>query len=97
MITRFTVSGHSMLAPKGTDILCAAASAIVQTAMLALRAYGQEHMIRREGYIDVKLMPHLVVDERVQAVLQAMVLGLKDLQEGYPAEIIVSEVSGERW
>lgn len=38
-----TVSGHSEAAPKGQDVICAAVSAITQTALLGLQALALKH------------------------------------------------------
>lgn len=37
------ISGHANFAPKGRDIVCAAVSAIFQTAILGLKTIAETH------------------------------------------------------
>ena len=89
------VEGHSDLAPAGEDLLCAAVSAITQTAALGVKLYAPESLvtIRDDGYLELELPPGQGT-ESLQAVVETMLLGLKDLQRDFPAQLRIEEAQG---
>jgi len=94
-IMGFEVSGHSGYAEAGKDIVCAAVSAIVQTAILGLMdVVGIEVMYdQRPGKARCCLPDGLSKDlrEKANIVLETMLCGLKSIQEGYELYIKVEE------
>lgn len=79
-IVAFESSGHAdPRSRKGNDIYCAAISAILQTAVVALSDYAKVQ-IRQEiqdGYLDCELLHREDADrEDVRAILEGMYLGL---------------------
>ncbi len=94
-IIGFEVSGHSGYAEIGKDIVCAAVSAIVQTAVLGLvDVVGIEVVYhQRSGKVRCSLPEGLSEDLRGKAniVLETMLCGLKSIQEGYGPYIKVEE------
>lgn len=94
-IIGFEVSGHSGYAEVGKDIVCAAVSAIVQTAILGLTdVVGIEVVYhQRSGKARCRLPEWLTGDLRREAniVLETMLCGLKSIQEGYGPYIKVEE------
>ncbi len=90
-ITKVRAIGHSGLAERGNDILCAAASAIIQTAYLALKDVDEE----TEYVRDTKsgLFEFTVGNKRPESnvILRAMIVGLHDLSSGYPQNIKLEE------
>lgn len=81
------VSGHAGYAPPGRDIVCAAVSAVVQTAIHGLEErFGLKVAARLEkGDVYLRLPPQLRIDvqDRVQDVLEVTVSGLKVIANQY--------------
>lgn len=87
-------AGHSGYAESGKDIVCAAVSAIAQTAYLGLCEVSKKVSHETgEGYFrficpDPK---NETEDIRQQAILTAMCAGLKDVESGYKAYVKMEE------
>ena len=84
--------GHSGYAPEGEDIVCAALSAVVQTAVLGvLRVAGAKADYRTdEDKGSLKLTIKEADEEKrreCDIILETMLLGVKDLQKGFSAFI----------
>jgi uncharacterized protein YsxB (DUF464 family) len=86
-IRAFEVSGHAGFKPKGEDIVCAAVSALAQTAALGLGHYLPEKVkvAKEEGFLRVELSPDLDDEEltRAQIILETFALGLTSIKAGY--------------
>ena len=85
-------SGHSGYAPEGEDIVCAALSAVIQTAVLGvMRVAGADadyHTDQDKGSLSLTLKSMNESQRRdCDAILNTMLLGVKDLQEGFSAFI----------
>ena len=96
-ITGFSVSGHSGYAEAGSDIVCAAVSAVVTMAEATINdVCGAKAKVRiKEGDDNrVTLMLPVSCDEEdsVQAVLAGMMIYLCSLRDEYPDYIEVLEV-----
>ena len=95
-ITGFTVSGHSGYAEAGSDIVCAAISAVVTMAEATINdVCGAKAKVRvgeDEARITLKLPKSCDEEEPVQAVLAGMMVTLIGLQEDYSDFIEVLEV-----
>ena len=87
-VVGFTVSGHANRGAYGEDLVCAAVSAVVQTAILGIREVlnisagvsiqeGQTFCILEQG-----VTPKAT--ERAAIVFDTMLLGLKSIQASYP-------------
>lgn len=91
-IIRVRAIGHSGAAARGSDIICAAVSAVVQTAYLALKDIGEKTDYVRD---EKKGLFEFTVGDGNRAksdvILRAMVVGLQDLAEGYPQNIKLEE------
>lgn len=89
------MSGHSGYAEAGKDIVCAAVSAIVQTAVLGLTdVVGLEvEYEQRPGKARCNLSEALSQDlrEKANVILETMLCGLKSIEEGYGTYIKVEE------
>ena len=95
-ITGFSVSGHSGYAEAGTDIVCAAISAVVNMAETTINdVCGAKAKVRvkdADARITLTLPSSCDEEESVQAVLSGMMLTLLSLKEDYPDYIEVLEV-----
>lgn len=94
-IRAFTVTGHCLYDRKGRDIVCAAISALTQTAVLGLeeRLGLRPRVTIREGDLKLVLPPDLGVEmaARAQDILETMVIGLKAMQHDYGAHLRLVE------
>ena len=95
-ITGFSVSGHSGYAEAGSDIVCAAISAVVTMAEATINdvcgAKAKVRVIDEQARISLTLPASCDEEETVQAVLAGMMLTLYSLRDDYPDYIEVLEV-----
>ena len=95
-ITGFSVSGHSGYAEAGSDIVCAAISAIVTMAEATINEVcGAKAKVRvkdEQARITLTLPTSCDEEDAVQAVLSGLMLTLINLREDYPDYIEVLEV-----
>ncbi len=90
-ITGFSVTGHANTAPHGQDIVCAAVSVLAQTAVLGLeRHLGRSvHLDIASGKLKVEL--DSAPDDLTGAVLETMLLGLKEIVQINPKSVRIFE------
>ena len=95
-ITGFSVSGHSGYSEAGSDIVCAAVSAVVSMAEATINdVCGAKAKVRvkvADARITLTLPASCDEEDAVQAVLAGMMLYLCNLREEYPDYIEVLEV-----
>ena len=96
-ITGFSVSGHSGYAEAGSDIVCAAVSAVVTMAEATINdVLGAKAKVRvkdEQARISLTFPASCDEEESVQAVLAGMMLTLCGLRDDYPDYIeVVMEV-----
>ena len=95
-ITGFSVSGHSGYAEAGSDIVCAAISAVVSMAEATINdVCGAKAKVRVKSdtaRITLTLPTSCDEEESVQAVLSGMMLTLCNMRDEYPDYIEVLEV-----
>lgn len=74
-IKGFTAHGHAETAPRGQDIVCAAVSAITQTALTGLYYFDIEcEAGEASGHLEVRVQKP---DKTSEAILRTMLEGLK--------------------
>lgn len=87
-IVEVECDGHTDYGEEGEDIVCAALSSVVQTAVLGLmRVLGVNVDLKRDdrrGYLRMRL-PKLKSETRRDAdiILNTMLCGIADLHEGF--------------
>jgi len=95
-ITGFSVSGHSGYAASGSDIVCAAISAVVTMAEATINdvcgAKAKVRVKEDDARITLTLPASCDEEETVQAVLAGMMVTLCGLRDDYPDYIEVLEV-----
>ena len=95
-ITGFSVSGHSGYAEAGSDIVCAAISAVVTMAEATINdVLGAKAKVRvknEDARVTLTLPASCDEEATVQAILAGMMLYLCNLREEYPDYIEVLEV-----
>ncbi len=84
----FTVKGHSGSAPRGKDIICAAVSAITQSALIGLDEVANipNTYTISDGFIKCELPDNIdeAKAQKAQVILQTMHLGVQSIREQYP-------------
>ena len=94
MIDGYAVSGHSGTAARGQDIVCAGVSALTQSTLLGI----MEHLHRAvtydiaSGNLRVRLSEP--PDERSEAILRTMWMGLAEIEKISPKGIQIQAVKG---
>ena len=95
-ITGFTVFGHSGYAEAGSDIVCAAVSAVVTMAEATINdvcgAKAKVRVKEEDARITLTLPASCDEEDAVQAVLAGMMITLCSLRDDYPDYIEVLEV-----
>ena len=91
----FTVEGHSGSAPKGKDIVCAAVSAIVQTALIGIDevAHLDKTYSISDGFVNCVLPENTGEDNycRAQTIIRVMHLGLISIAQQYNDFVRIKE------
>lgn len=96
-IIAVTLEGHAGTAVYGHDIVCAAISALCQTAALGLikvaninAKFSRDEL---KGYFGITLPEKLTPEQRHDAdiILETMMTGLRDIEKGYPKYIKTEE------
>ena len=98
-IIDFTVKGHAQADQPGEDIVCAAISAIVQTALFGLKKYlGLEFEYQiKDGFLRCLLADEIANDSQVKAILETMVIGLKETEKEYSQYINLTTEGGGKY
>ncbi len=88
-IIKVVCDGHTGFDVEGEDIVCAALSSVVQTALLGLLAVAQVNVKYKvdeaNGYLEFSLPSNLNMEQRKNCdiILNTMLCGISDLREGY--------------
>ena len=95
-ITGFSVSGHSGYAESGSDIVCAAISAVVTMAEATINevcgANAKVRVKEEDARITLTLPTSCDEEDAIQAVLAGMMLTLCSMRDDYSDYIEVLEV-----
>ena len=95
-ITGFSISGHSGYGEAGSDIVCAAISAVVTMAEATINdvcgAKAKVRVKEQDARVTLMLPTSCDEEEDVQAVLAGMMLTLISMRDDYPDYIEVLEV-----
>lgn len=94
-ITELKVSGHAGYAEHGSDIVCAAVTALVGTALIGIEQVAAHPFEGKasSGRAYCKLKPGGTVESaaKAQVILRTTVLGLQDIARDYPKYVRVTE------
>ena len=92
-VVKVTATGHSGYASSGSDIVCAAASTLIQTAYLAIADITDKITFDRDD--DKAYFSFTVGDvpdrHDIDVIIRAVTVGLRDLASGYPQHIKLEE------
>lgn len=92
-IKKIIVKGHANYAECGRDIVCAGISTLLMTGALASKELLKIDILKeiQDGKLILEV-PDNVVDDRLQTILQTVVIGLRDIESGYPKNICIKEI-----
>ncbi|MDD6126682.1 MAG: ribosomal-processing cysteine protease Prp [Selenomonas sp.] len=90
-ITGFSASGHSGTAPRGEDIVCAGVSSLTDSAYLGITEYLHRNVISKDSSGELQLMLEGRPDERTEAILETMLLGLMEISKAYPKALRIKK------
>ncbi len=85
------VSGHSNYDEHGKDIVCAGVSAIVTGGLNALIIENKKKISYRvnDGYVNVDVLD--IEDDKLQLIMDVIVVQLKTIEESYKKYVKISE------
>ena len=85
------VSGHSNYDEHGKDIVCAGVSAIVTGGLNALIIENKKKISYRvnDGYVNVDVLD--IEDDKLQLILDVIVVQLKTIEESYKKYVKINE------
>lgn len=90
-VVKIKVNGHSGYAARGQDIVCAAVSAVVQTAVLGLEHTPGVRVDKRidEGDLECTIDAPKSTEAsiRADAITQAMLKGLQSIEAGHKRHV----------
>lgn len=89
----FRSTGHANFDDYGRDIVCAAVSAITQTAVLGVLEHLKLPAAVKQapGHLECRLR-HDAAGDAAQALFETMVLGLREVERQYPEQVRVRDV-----
>ncbi|MHC0552575.1 ribosomal-processing cysteine protease Prp [Salinicoccus sp. CNSTN-B1] len=91
-VTSFNMEGHAMFGEYGSDIVCAGASAVVFGSVNAILnmtdANPSIDMEEATGYFNFEVTDP--DDEKLQTLLESMIISLKTIEEEYGENIKLS-------
>lgn len=90
-IESFCVTGHANTAPHGADIVCAGVSALTDSAVLGLERYLGRKLTLQAGSGLLAVNLAAPPDERTDAILETMLLGIKEIARLYPRIVRIVE------
>jgi len=85
------VSGHSNYDEHGKDIVCAGVSAVVTGGLNALTIEDKNKISYRvkDGYVNVDVLD--IENDRLQLIMDVIVIQLKTIEESYKKYVKISE------
>lgn len=95
-VTGYRIEGHAGYGDRGTDIVCAAVSALGQAILSGLETVAglEPRVTMREGYLECLLPPGEEDGQAGQVLLGTLQLGLRQIEKEYPGRVEVRNVSG---
>ena len=92
-LTGYRASGHTGYAEAGSDIVCAAVSALTQSTLNGLqnilKAPVRSDIDERTASLEAELKPEATTEQvdRAQLLLQTLLEGLRAIERSYPRNV----------
>ena len=90
-ISGFSVTGHAGTAEYGQDIVCAAVSALAQTALLGVGKHLHRKLEYKVASGDLYMKLKDEPDDLTEAILETMILGFLEIENINPQSVRISE------
>ncbi|MGO4108045.1 ribosomal-processing cysteine protease Prp [Paenibacillus sp. YAF4_2] len=94
-IVSFTISGHAKYANRGKDIICAGVSAVSVGTVNAIEALAKVELpaSMKNGWLssDIPEQSDKDTDDKVQLLLESMVVMLGNIAQSYDKYVIMHE------
>ncbi|MDI6605281.1 MAG: ribosomal-processing cysteine protease Prp [Thermoanaerobacteraceae bacterium] len=94
-VYKFEIKGHAGYDEYGKDIVCAAVAAVTQTAVLGIENLPTVEISKKihDGNMVVYVKNNGDARDsiKVTAIIETMILGLKDIERVYPEYIKISD------
>mgnify|MGYP000863908753 CR=1 FL=1 len=90
----YVLAGHAGYEKYGSDIVCAAVSAIAQTVLFALQdILGEDQVVCKveEGDMRVSITPEKALEDGPKALLRALEIGLTSIAHSYPQFVSIDD------
>lgn len=89
-VVRLAAKGHANYSNIGEDIVCAGISSLLQTFVLSAKEMYAVDVVKilKEGNLEFSIPD----DDNIQTILQAIIIGLKDIESGYPKNLKIKEI-----
>lgn len=96
-VSSIVARGHAQAAPHGKDVVCAAASAILQAAILGLESHAKVELdsVVRAGDLRLTLPSAARESAAVKAILATAELGIAQIARQYPKHVRIRRRSGK--
>ncbi|MDR2266811.1 MAG: ribosomal-processing cysteine protease Prp [Christensenellaceae bacterium] len=94
-IFKVEANGHSGYVNMGPDVVCAAVSAIVQTALLGLVEIAKvaTEQVKANGYLSFRILDsNISTRHTADIILETMCVAVKDIEKDYRAHIKLEEI-----
>ncbi len=88
-LTEMKISGHSLFAPKGEDLVCAGVSCVVIGGLNSLNCIDDYKVTCEEGLVDI--VTDRKQTEHDEVVLKTILTQLKTIENSYPENIKITE------
>lgn len=88
----FVVEGHAEFAEHGQDIVCAAASAIAQTALKGIKWFTDVRFKVESGRLAAEVLHS---NTKSDTIIKTMLMGLEDLALQFPDYVSIKYVKGD--
>ncbi len=87
-----TVEGHAGYDQAGRDIVCAAISAVVQTALMGLERLVPDYGSSRvdKGRVELRLKGPAVAPSPGWYIIETMLVGLRDIAGSFPERLRIT-------
>jgi uncharacterized protein len=92
---KIKASGHAGFGSRNTDVVCAAASAVIQTAIVAVTrvAMARQKIKQKHGFLE-SVIPVKNLDtkqlEKIIIIISTMLAGLEELIKIYPQALRIN-------
>lgn len=89
---RIKATGHSGSGIRGTDIVCSAVSAVIQTSVIAITKVAGLHqnIDQKEGYIESVIFHRNAGIRNISdltVILHTMIIGLEEIMRSFPGSV----------